>query len=133
MLYANFRDCKPRRTVAKEILVFLQVLEHKHQYFCEVSVNNTCQTNHLSFCLYIAIKSKTKIYEGLSGKYYLHSLHKNIGAYVREPGEIQGFSSQQFFLVYTYKQWHITLANKKHEFLWRGDEPIGYLRIATKG
>ena len=69
----------------------------------------------------------------MSGKYYLHSLHKNIGAYVREPGEIQGFDSQQFFLVYSYKHWHITDANKTYEFLWEGDQAGGYLRIATKG
>ena len=49
LLCTKFRERKPRRTVAKKILVFLQALEHTHPYFCnnEVNANNTCQINDL--------------------------------------------------------------------------------------
>ena len=68
-------------------------------------------------CLYIAIKAQHKIRDRLSGKYYLHSLHyyKNMGAYVREPGEIQGFSSRQFFLAYARGTWYITESDAGYE------------------
>ena len=84
-------------------------------------------------CLYIAIKAEVNDRDGLSGKYYLHSLYKNIGAYVREPGEIQGFTQHQFFLAYGCGYWYITSAPKDYEFLWGGANSGGYFRITTQG
>ena len=37
-------------------------------------------------CLYIAVKAVDEDMNGLSGKYYFHSLHVNVGVFIREPG-----------------------------------------------
>ena len=37
-------------------------------------------------CLYIAVEAEDEEMNGFSGKYYFHSLHKNVGVYIREPG-----------------------------------------------
>ena len=63
-----------------------------------------------------------------SGKYYFHSLYKNIGAYIREPG-----LSRQFFLVYEplYDTWYITDDTEK--IGWKQQVSGGYFRISSKG
>ena len=69
-----------------------------------------------------------------SGKYYFHSLYKNIGAYIREPGLVTGYSSRQFFLVYEtlYDTWYIT-DDEGEEGSWRQKVGGGYFRIRSKG
>ena len=69
---------------------------------------------------------------GLSGKYYFHSLHKNVGAYIREPGRVPGYNSKQFFLVYQKGVWYIQTDDRENVcFLWGGAG--GHLRLTTKG
>ena len=102
---------------------------------CETYLRNPFQNakNFPEGCLYIAIKAEQENKDRLSGKYYLHSLYKNVGAYVREPGELQGFASHRFFLAYSRPVWFITDADNKFGFLWGGAQTGGYLSITTKG
>ena len=51
-------------------------------------------------CLYIAVKAQERHMDGFSGKYYFHSLHKNIGVYIREPGT-ELFESRYVVLTWT--------------------------------
>ena len=85
-------------------------------------------------CLYIAIKAPDgeETINLLSGKYHFHLLHKNIGAYIRDPAEVPSFQSEQIFLVHDNGEWHITSDDEKCNFLLAGDT-IGYLSIKAKG
>ena len=78
------------------------------------------------------MKAEEKRKDGLSGKYYFHSLYKNIGAYIRESGEIEGFSHRQFLLVYKRGNWCIIGAYEDDE-IFGGDFNGGLLAIATEG
>ena len=79
------------------------------------------------------MKAEEKRKDGLSGKYYFHSLYKNIGAYIRS-GEVEGFSHRQFFLVYKRGYWIITddYASSGN-FLWDKDVGYGHVCIETEG
>ena len=82
------------------------------------------------------MKAEQKINDGLSGKYYFHSLYKNIGAYIRS-GEIEGYSQDQFILVYKIDSnkcgyWLIINASEDDE-MFGGDFNGGLLGIATEG
>ena len=78
-------------------------------------------------------KATDKNKQGLSGKYYFHSLHKNVGAYIREPGAVSGFRSQ-FYLVYNNGDWFITDNDKNNCFLWLYLYcNSGYFHLETKG
>ena len=46
-------------------------------------------------CLYIVIKAEEAVKNGLSGKYYFHSMHKNVGVYIREPKRVPGQESTE--------------------------------------
>ena len=46
-------------------------------------------------CLYIVIKAEETVKNGLSGKYYFHSMHKNVGVYIREPKRVPGQDSTE--------------------------------------
>ena len=78
------------------------------------------------------MKAEEKRKDGLSGKYYFHSLYKNIGAYIREPGEVEGYSQDQFILVYKGGYWFIMYAFEDDE-MFGGDFLGGIFRIATEG
>ena len=82
--------------------------------------------------MYIAVKAENQNKNCASGKYYFHSLHKNVGAYVKEPGPVHG---EDYFLVYMSGSWFIQVARvKSHNklcFLW--DKAGGWLCITTKG
>ena len=67
-----------------------------------------------------------------SGKYYFHSLYKNIGAYIREPGPVAAYSSRQFFLLYDNlnETWCITDDAKNG---WDQQVTGAYFRICSKG
>ena len=83
-------------------------------------------------CIYVAIKAEESVKDGLSGKYYFHSLHKNVGTYVREPKRVPGYTSKQFFLVYQNGVWYIQTDDSVNVcFLWGGAG--GLLRLASKG
>ena len=82
------------------------------------------------------MKAEQKINDGLSGKYYFHSLYKNIGAYIRS-GEIEGYSQDQFILVYKIDSnkcgyWLIINASEDDE-MFGGDFNGGLLGIVTEG
>ena len=83
-------------------------------------------------CVYIAVKAELKNKNVASGKYHFHSLYKNIGAYVREPGTVR---DEDLFLAYMDDTWYIQLVKdsceKKFCFLW--DKAGGWLRLNTKG
>ena len=81
-------------------------------------------------CLYIAINSEVKGRQAYSGKYYFHSLYKNVGAYIREPGSVPGYSSSQFFLVYDGGVWYITNDEERYCFLW--GKGGGFFKFETK-
>ena len=83
-------------------------------------------------CIYVAIKAEENAKDGLSGKYYFHSLHKNVGAYVREPKRVPGYTAKQFFLVYQNGVWYIQSDDSVNVcFLWGGAG--GHLRLTSKG
>ena len=69
--------------------------------------------------------------QGLSGKFYFHSLHENVGAYSREPGAVSGFQLWYFYLVYHNGSWWVTDNDKNFCFLW--GKGGGYFRLTTKG
>ena len=60
-------------------------------------------------CLYIAVKAEKKSSDYFSGKYYFHSNHKNVGAYIQEQQNVPDFGSKQIFLVHSGKNWLITI------------------------
>ena len=66
-----------------------------------------------------------------SGKYYFHSLYKNVGAYIREPGLVGNYSSRQFFLVHDNDKWWITDDEEKNG--WGQKVDGGYFRNSSKG
>ena len=76
------------------------------------------------------MKAEQKINDGLSGKYYFHSLYKNIGAYIRS-GEVEGYYNK-VILVYKFGYWFITAASEDDE-MFGGDFNGGLLGIATEG
>ena len=82
-------------------------------------------------CLYVAVKPEKKT-TTFSGKYYFHSLYNNVGAYIREPGLVSGYSSKQFFLVYEtlHETWYITNDDKNG---WDQQVSGGCFRISSKG
>ena len=77
------------------------------------------------------MKAEEKRKDGLSGKYYFHSLYKNIGAYIRS-GEVEGYSLNKSILVYKVGSWFITDASEDDE-IFGGDFNGGLLAIATEG
>ena len=77
------------------------------------------------------MKAEKKQYDGLSGKYYFHSLYKNVGAYIRSV-EVEGYSIDQFILVYKSGYWVITDSSEE-DVMFGGDFNGGILRIATEG
>ena len=62
----------------------------------------------------------------------MHSLHNNIGTYIREAGEVPTYASRQFFLLYHKGDWLIT-GDKENDCLWGGNKSRGHLLISTKG
>ena len=68
-------------------------------------------------CLYVSINPHDKTLE-YSGKYYFHSLYKNVGAYIRDGmGPLDGVDpSKQIFLVYTDGYWYISNDEEKYCF-----------------
>ena len=83
--------------------------------------------------LNIAIDAEMKARNGLTGIYDYHSLYKNIGAYIRAGGKIDGLSGDRYFLVYfaEYGEWYFQGHDRKFCFLHGGSG--GYLRVASKG
>ena len=97
-----------------------------------------CKTNFQSAkqfperCIYVAVKKATyKENQGLTGKYYFHSLYKNVGAYIREPGAVSGFGLSQFYLVYDGDSWNISDNDQEFCFLW--GQGGGYFHLETEG
>lgn len=78
------------------------------------------------------MKAEQKHNDGLSGKFYFHSLYKNIGAYIRESGEVEGHPLCQIFLVYKDKYWFIT-DDARDDEMFGGDFEGGRLCIETDG
>ena len=90
-------------------------------------------------CLYIAIKATKTTKDDISGKFNFHSLHNNIGVFIRDPKPtVPANIGLRFYLVYMDGTWWIQShvgqgkKDKKHKcFLW--DNSGGWFRIATKG
>lgn len=78
------------------------------------------------------MEAQVKFRDSLSGKYYFHSLHENVGAYIREPGPcLFGLNERQFFLVYGKGCWYIT--DDEEGFCFLFGEGGGYFKLSTKG
>ena len=86
--------------------------------------------NFAEGCLYVYVNPGEKMLD-FSGKYYLHSLYKNVGAYIREPGLVSDYSSKQTFLFYKDGYWYISNDEENNCFLWGNDG--GYFRLLSKG
>ena len=81
-------------------------------------------------CLYVSINPDDKTLD-FSGKYFFHSLYKNVGAYVRD-GMASGMaSSKQIFLIYSDGFWFISIDKETCCFLWGNSG--GYFRLVSKG